>query len=53
MNIELKRFLCQSPIRSTLMDTINITLKVLHVQSMLVKPAAGFSDPMAISKTGS
>jgi hypothetical protein len=37
----------------TLMDNINPTLKVPQAQSLLVKPAAAFSNSMAISKTGS
>jgi hypothetical protein len=36
----------------TLTETINPTLKVLQAQSFLVKPAAAFSDPTAVSKTG-
>jgi hypothetical protein len=40
-------------VESTLTDTINPTLNVLQAQSLLVKPAAAFTDPIAISKTGS
>jgi hypothetical protein len=36
-----------------LTDTINLKLKVPQAQSLLVKLAAGFSDPKAIGKTGS
>jgi hypothetical protein len=35
----------------TLTVTINPTLKVPPEQALVVKPAAGFSDPMTISKT--
>jgi hypothetical protein len=37
----------------TLMDTIMLTSKVPHVQSLLVKSAAGFGYPMTISKSDS